>query len=204
MPPNSLTLNKKKDIEQEYEEFEKEGLDIRGSKIDYRKGDELWFQLVAGLPRLGLDPERDTTHVSDEELIKVLGRMVQNKGYSYKNAAVKQVRSLAEELYMPIYQVDSPPDEFIPESFARALVSEVCHGMPMNWSRYAKGVWGRKKGNKVEQQRREAIPVIKYKPVGSQKTFETRILAKLQRECREKFKDYRDASRELKQIRLKL
>jgi hypothetical protein len=130
--------------------------------------------------------------------------MVQNKGYSYKNAAVKQVRSLAEELYMPIYQVDSPPDEFIPESFARALVSEVCHGMPMNWSRYAKGVWGRKKGNKVEQQRREAIPVIKYKPVGSQKTFETRILAKLQRECREKFKDYRDASRELKQIRLKL
>jgi hypothetical protein len=93
MPRNSLTLNKEQDIDQEYEEFEKEGLDIQGSNIDYRKGDELWFQLVAGLPRVGLDPERDTTHVSDEELIKVFGRKVQNKGYSYKNAAVEQVRS---------------------------------------------------------------------------------------------------------------
>ena len=179
MPPNSLTLNKEKYIEQEYEEFEKEGLDIQGSKIDYRKGDELWFQLIAGLPRVGLDPERDTTHVSDEELIKVLGRKVQNKGYSYKNAVIKQARSLAEELYMPIYQVDSPPNKFIPESFARALVSKVCHSMPMNWSQYAEGVWRHKKGNKVEQQRREAAPAIKYKLVGLQMTFETRILVKL-------------------------
>ena len=113
MPPNSLTLNKEQDIDQEYEEFEKEGLDIRGSNIDYKKGDEFWFQLVAGLPRIGLDPERDTTRVLDEEFIKVFGRKVQNKEYSYKNAAVEQVTSLAEELYMPIYQVDSPPDQFI-------------------------------------------------------------------------------------------
>jgi hypothetical protein len=68
----------------------------------------------------------------------------------------------------------------------------------MNWSRYAEGVWGHKKGNKVEQVRREAAPVVKYKPVGSQMTYESRILAKLQRECCKKFKDYRDVSRELK------
>jgi hypothetical protein len=90
----------------------------------------------------------------------VFGRKVQNKGYSYKNAAMEQVTSLVEELYMPIYQVDSPSNQFIHECFARALVFEVCHGMPMNWSRYAEGVWGHKKGNKVEQQRRETAPTI--------------------------------------------
>ena len=132
-----------------------------------KKGDELWFQLETHLLRAGLDPERDTTHILDEELIKVFGTKVQNKGYSYKNAAVEQVTSLAEELYMPIYQFDSPPDQFIHKSFARALVFEVCHGMPMNWSRYAEGIWGRKKGNKIEQYRHETAPTIQYKPVVS-------------------------------------
>jgi hypothetical protein len=40
--------------------------------------------------------------------------------------------------------------------------------------------------------------------VASHQTYELRILAKLQRECREKFKDYRNARRELKQVRLNM
>jgi hypothetical protein len=128
MPLDRLTLSTAEEFEHEYEEFEDKGLDMQGSMSDYKKGDELWFQLEAGLPRTGLDLERDTTHISDEELVRVFGKKVQNKGYSYKDAAVEQVTSQDEELYMPIYQVDSTLDQFILESFARALVSEVCHG----------------------------------------------------------------------------
>jgi hypothetical protein len=63
--------------------------------------------LEAGLPRTGLDPEKDTIHFSDKELLRMFGEKVPNRGYCYKNAVVEKVTTLAEELYMPIYQVDS-------------------------------------------------------------------------------------------------
>ena len=56
---------------------------------DYIKDDELWFQLEAGLLRAGLDPKRHTTHISDEELVRVFRKKVQNMGYNYKNAVVE-------------------------------------------------------------------------------------------------------------------
>jgi hypothetical protein len=118
-----------------------EELEGEGPSTELKKGEEVWFQVEAGLPRGGLDPEKDTTHVSDEELIKVFGRKVPNRGYLYKNAVVGKITMRAEELYKPIYQVASLPEQYISESFARALVSEICHLMPMNWSRYAEGVW---------------------------------------------------------------
>jgi hypothetical protein len=63
----------------------------------------------------------------------MLGEKVSNKGYCYRSVVVEKVTSLAKELYMPVYQVDTLPEQFIPESFACALVSEVRHSMPMNW-----------------------------------------------------------------------
>jgi hypothetical protein len=104
-----------------------EELEGEGPSIELKKGEEVWFQIEAGLPRGGLDPEKDTTHVSDEELIKVFGRKVPNRGYLYKNAIVGKITMCAEELYKPIYQVASLPEQYILESFARALVSEICH-----------------------------------------------------------------------------
>jgi hypothetical protein len=189
------------DFEKEYEEFQREGIDTHGPETGPEKGDELWFQIEAGLPRAGLDPEKDTTHISDEELLRMFGEKVPNKGYYYRNAAVKKVTSLAEELYMPIYQVDTLPEQFIPESFARALVSEVSHCMPMNWARYAEGVWGRKKGDAAEQRRHMATPTIKYNPTASQETYATKVLERVESKCREDFTKYRNASLELQLAR---
>jgi hypothetical protein len=188
-------------FEKEYEEFQRECIDTHGPETAPKKGDELWFQIEAGLPRAGLDPEKDTTHVSDEELLRMFGEKVPNKGYCYRNAAMKKVTSLAEELYMPIYQVDTLPEQFIPESFARALVSEVSHCMPMNWARYAEGVWGRKKGDAAEQRRHMATPTIKYNPTASQVTYVTRILDRVKAKYREDFTKYRNAKLELQQAR---
>jgi hypothetical protein len=74
----------------------------------------------------------------------------------------------------------------------------------MNWARYVEGMWGHKKGNKAEQQRCESAPTVRYKPMGSHMTYESKLLARLQRECRKEFKDYRDAGRELEQVRTNL
>jgi hypothetical protein len=101
----------------------------------------VWFQVEAGLPRRGLDLEKDTTYVSDQELIKVFGRKVPNRGYLYKNTVIGKITMHAEDLYKPFYQAASLPEQYISESFARALVSEICHLMPINWSRFAKSVW---------------------------------------------------------------
>jgi hypothetical protein len=51
--------------------------------------------LEAGLPRAGLDPKKDTTHVSDEKLFQMFGEKVLNRGYHYKNAVVKKVTTLS-------------------------------------------------------------------------------------------------------------
>ena len=53
------------------------------------------------------EQDKDTTHVLDEELPQILGEKVPNRRYCYKNAIVEKATTLAEELYMPIYQVDS-------------------------------------------------------------------------------------------------
>jgi hypothetical protein len=126
-----------------------EELEGEGPSTELKKGEEVWFQVEAGLPRGGLDPEKDTTHVSDEELIKVFGRKVPNRGYLYKNAVVGKITMRAEELYKSIYQVASLPEQYISESFARALVSEICHLMPMICGRHM-GAKERKQGRAEE------------------------------------------------------
>jgi hypothetical protein len=118
----------------------------------------------------------------------------------YKNVVVEKATTLAEELYMPIYQVDSLPEQYIPESFARALVSEASHSMPMNWTRYAEGAWGRKKGDEAEQRRRQRAPTIKFKPSGSQVSYESRIMNRLQTESRKDFGEYRATRTELQEV----
>jgi hypothetical protein len=69
--------------------------------------------------------------------------------------------------------------------------------MPMNWARYAEGAWGRKKGDIAEQRRCMAALTIKYNPTGSQVTYETRILERVEAKCREDFTKYRNARMEL-------
>jgi hypothetical protein len=93
--PARMALTGDADFEKEYEVFQKEGIEIEGPRNTPRKGDEFWFQLEAGLPRAGLDPEKDTTHVSDEELFQMFGKKVPNRRYHFKNAAVEKVTTLS-------------------------------------------------------------------------------------------------------------
>jgi hypothetical protein len=93
--PARMALTADADFEKEYKMFQKEGIEIKGPRSTPRKGDELWFQLEAELPRVGLDPEKDTIHVSDEELFQMFGEKVPNRGYHYKNAVVEKVTTLS-------------------------------------------------------------------------------------------------------------
>jgi hypothetical protein len=65
MTPARIILTSEVDFEKEYKEFLREGIEIHGPKSMPEKGDELWFQIEAGLPKAGIDPEKDTTHVLD-------------------------------------------------------------------------------------------------------------------------------------------
>jgi hypothetical protein len=188
----------------EMNDNEREKLEAQGPTNELKKGEEEWFQLEAGLPRGGLDPEKDTSHVSDEELIKVFGRKVPNRGYLYKEAIVAKVTMRAEEIYKPIYQTECLPEQYISESFARALVSEICHLMPMNWARYAEGVWARKKGDVADQMRRENAPTVRIEISRAEKTYESAIVERLELESREEDAMFQAATNTLQRVRMTL
>lgn len=99
---------------------------------------EMYFAEKIGLPNVGLDPAMDCSHIRDEELVLVFGEKVRDHGYKFLEAKPESVRDRALELIPAIWQCELTPSiSVIPESFARALVSEVCHHNLMNWARYA-------------------------------------------------------------------
>ena len=58
-----------------------------------------------------------------------------NREYIYTDVGLQKVKIWIEELYLPMYQVDKLPiDCFIPESFVRAIQSEVYRRFSMNWA----------------------------------------------------------------------
>ena len=105
-------------------------------------GSDGYFAREIGLPSAGLDPGRDCNHVSDEFLFHIFGAKEWHKGYNYRNSKSLRVRERCRELYLPIWQTTQMPKlSFVPESFARGVVSEVCFNFPMNWARYAEDRW---------------------------------------------------------------
>jgi hypothetical protein len=141
---------------------------------EMKRGSEHWFGIEVGLPRSGIDPERDTSHVSDNDLIELFGPRVRNFGYLYRKAKVRKVILRVIELYPSIYQNNAIPADYITESFARAVTSEVCRMIPMNWARFAEGVWSRKKGERSEED-----PVVYFRPEATPKSFDQVILERL-------------------------
>ena len=200
MTPTRITLNDEDDFEKEYQEFQKEGLELQSPMCKPHKGDEFWFQFEARLPRAGLDPKKDTTYISNKDLFRMFREKVPNRGYWYRSIAIIKVTSSVKELYMPLYQVDSLLEQYIPESFACTLISKVSHSMPMNWTRYVEGVQGRKKGDVTQQHRHMAALTIKYKSTRMQATYEIRILDQLEMEWRKDFFDCWNASMELQEV----
>ena len=137
---------------------------------------ERYFATTIGLPNYGLDPTRDCTHVRNEELRFRFGEKVTNKGYCYEKAKTLRVAERVRELYPPCFQTTlMPKGSPIPESFARAVVSEVCYHSQMNGALYAVG---RNKNKAVEA---DEQPVV-YMAHDTRKTYSATILEKLDRE----------------------
>ena len=101
-----------------------------------------WFGEVVGLQNWGIDPLRDINHVKNEDLQQIFGDKVAMKGYSYLNCKSKKLMRRMEELYKPLFQQPKMPNGgYVPESFARAAVSEVLHFTSINWARLAAEKW---------------------------------------------------------------
>jgi hypothetical protein len=160
------------------QENDSESLDAtgpQGMQILRGKGSEFWFGSVVGLSTKGLDLGRDTSHVVDWELVRMFGERKHNKGYCYDTARSEKVRLRARELYMPVYQENwLPYESYIRESFARAIVSEICHDHRMNWARFAEDTWYRRKTTFDR-----GCPVQYYEPAEEGNTYETAMKGRL-------------------------
>ena len=104
-------------------------------------GSEKWFAETVGLPNWGINPLRDLFHVKNTNLFNVFQRKVSHKGYELTQCKCLKVKSRMEELWGPIFQCSLPNKEYMPESFARAVVSEVLHSTTIDWAKLASAKW---------------------------------------------------------------
>ena len=101
-------------------------------------GSEDWFRDLVGLPNWGIDPLKDINHVRNDDLLEIFGDKVAKKGYSCLSCKSDAIKRRIEQLYRVVLQQQHLPKEgFIPESFARAIVSEVLHYTSIDWAQEA-------------------------------------------------------------------
>ena len=84
---------------------------------------------------------RDLFHVKNTNLFDVFQRKVSHKGYELAQCKSLKVKSRMEELWGPIFQCSLPNKGFMPESFARVVVSEVLHSTTIDWAKLASAKW---------------------------------------------------------------
>ena len=101
--------------------------------------------MVIGLENWGLDPMKDLHHMTNEDLVEIFGEKVDNKSYGYHNCKSTSLKSRIKELYPAFSQMNDMPD-FIPQSFAQAVVSKVLHHDIIDWAKLALEKW-RSKSN---------------------------------------------------------
>ena len=147
------------------------------------RGEEPWFGLEVGLPMIGLDPTKDCNHVSNEELRFFFGEKELKRGYIYTSVKVVSLRTRVEELFRAVFQTQSLPEgDYIPESFARAVVSEVCHLHPMNWARYAADRWNGKKNKKKSEY--VHLPIVRFQEEKTRNLFRGTVIESLDSEIK--------------------
>ena len=127
-----------------------------------------------GLQNWGIDPLRDINHVKNQDLQQIFGEKVPMKGYSYLNCKSKKLKRRMEKLYKPLFQQpDLPKEGYVPESFARAAVSETLHFTSINWARLAAEKW---------QIRDAPNQIIQYKEGEENLTYKSVVLISLETE----------------------
>ena len=141
-------------------------------------GREAYFAKKIGLLNIGLDPSKDCNHVSNDELKYYFGERKQHIGYNFRDCRSQLVKARVIELYPVVFQVaDITELTHLPESFARALVSEVCHNNQMNWAKYAEDRWGKGKKEKLERGKAKISkdPIVFYRGDENHCTYFTKI-----------------------------
>ena len=104
-------------------------------------GSEKWFAETVGLPNWRINPLRDLFHVKNTDFFDVFQRKVSHKSYEFAQCKSLKVKSRMEELWRPIFQCSLPNKGYMPESFARAVVSEVLHSTTIDWAKLASAKW---------------------------------------------------------------
>ena len=97
------------------------------SKQELQIGSDIWFAEVVGLPNWGINPLRNLSHVKNADILEIFQRKVSHKGYQIFECKSDKVKSRMEELWEPLFRCKPPENGFIPESFTRAVISEVLY-----------------------------------------------------------------------------
>ena len=116
------------------------GSDQQTEPSKFEVGSTAWFAVVIGIKNWGLHPLKDLHHVTDEDLVQIFGGKVEHKGYSYRECKSAYLKSKIIELYPAFSQMKDMPN-FIPQSFARAVVSEALHYSIIDWAKLALEKW---------------------------------------------------------------
>ena len=102
----------------------------------------------------------------------MFGERKHNEGYYYTAAKSEKVeRCVIESVYQ---EAHLPHDAYTRESFARAIVLEICHKNQMNWEQYVEDMWNRKKKNFDREG-----PTQYYKTIEDGDTFEVILKKRL-------------------------
>ena len=141
------------------------------SEQELQIGSENWFAEVVGLPNWRINPLKDLSHVKNAEILEVFQRKVSHKGYQIFECKSAKVKSRMEEIWKPIFQCKPPESGFMPESFTRAVISEVLYSTNTDWAKLASAKWRAKT---------HPAKIYRYTEGGNQLTYKKVILQNLQ------------------------
>ena len=141
------------------------------SELELQPGLETWFAEVVGLPNWGINPLRDLSHVRNSDILEVFQRKVSHRGYQIRECKSAKVKSRMEEMWEPVFQCKPRGTEYMPESFVRAVISEVLYSTNIDWAKLASAKWRAKT---------RPARIYTYTEGGNQLTYKKVILQNLQ------------------------
>ena len=89
------------------------------------------------MPNWGINLLRDLSHVKNGDLLEAFQRKVSHKGYQLAECKSPKVKARMEELWEAIFQCKLLESGFMPESFIRAVISEVLYSTNIDWAKLA-------------------------------------------------------------------
>ena len=135
------TMSMSQDVESDMAMESREGA---SSDPEVQIGTERWFAEAVDLSNWGINPLRDLFHVKNGDLLELFQRKVSHKGYQIFECKSDKVKARMEELWQPIFQCKQRGSEYMPESFTKAVVSEVLYSTNIDWAKLVCAKWREK------------------------------------------------------------